>query len=291
MISDIRLLTTFPRHPKVKKLRMRLSAEGVLGLLTLWLFARESRPDGWLTGMAEEDIELAAEWGGERGALVSALVELSFLDQTSRGFRLHNWAKHNPYSAGAKIRAEKAKNAAKTRWKNQRKNSDLNATSINKHCCEHDLAMPLSFPLKPLESTSYVESTNLEHSTSYRRPRFSTEDSEENRQTALLDSLPKGDDDEKTGDGFLAEVSRMHFRLFGYALKPLELKTLSGYPEPAVLAKYEEALTRKGSHQEVRFFSWIESGLKGGPEKPGLLKRLFGGADEDRARGYRVDVG
>jgi hypothetical protein len=172
--------------------------------------------------------------------------------------------------------------------------SEVLSKGLNKELAEVLRSTGVGFktlePKNQEPKTLKPESTNLEQSTSSRRPCFSTEGSEEEKQPSPSPSSPKGDD-EKKGDGFLAQVSRLHFRLFGYALKPLELKTLEGYPQASVLAKYEEALSRRGSRQEVKFFSWIEAGLKGGGEKPGLLKRLFGGADEDRARGYRVDVG
>ena len=269
----------------------------MLALLTLWLFARESRPDGCLDGMDVEDIELAVDWCGESGALIAALEEFRLLDKTRKGYQIHNWSRNNPWSAGAKRRSEQAKKAINSRWEKQRKNKGLDTVSITDLYCENESVIPSFKTLEPktLEpnqkpKTLKPESTNLEQSTSSRRPCFSTEGSEEEKQPSPSPSSPKGDD-EKKGDGFLAQVSRLHFRLFGYALKPLELKTLEGYPQASVLAKYEEALSRRGSRQEVKFFSWIEAGLKGGGEKPGLLKRLFGGADEDRARGYRVDVG
>lgn len=61
MNSDIRLCIGWNRHPKIVKLKRKLGAEGVLGLISLWTFAGEHRPDGILNGMDADDIAIAAD--------------------------------------------------------------------------------------------------------------------------------------------------------------------------------------------------------------------------------------
>jgi hypothetical protein len=64
--------------------------------------------------MSTEDIELSADWLGEEGAFVRALVEVRFLDGEDGAFRLHDWEEHNPWAAGTEMRSAKARwNAVK----------------------------------------------------------------------------------------------------------------------------------------------------------------------------------
>lgn len=109
MSIDIRLLTTFPRHPKTIKLIRLCGTDGVFSLITLWLWARENKPEGILEG-CPEDIEIAAGWNGETNALFDALIEVKFLiKQDSGRVTFRNWSKHNPWAAGANERSLKAK--------------------------------------------------------------------------------------------------------------------------------------------------------------------------------------
>ena len=62
MNTDIRLSVGFWQHPKAKKTARRLGLEGIRSLQVLWLWSTQYRPDGNLSGMDWEDIELAADW-------------------------------------------------------------------------------------------------------------------------------------------------------------------------------------------------------------------------------------
>jgi hypothetical protein len=109
MNTDFRLSIDFWQHPKTKKLARRAGLEGVRSLQILWAWAACNRPSGSLTGMDNEDIELAADWNGEAGALVKALDELRWLDSTENGYALHDWQEHNPWAADAEARGDKAR--------------------------------------------------------------------------------------------------------------------------------------------------------------------------------------
>lgn len=50
-----------------RRLNKELGPEGVISLLKLLAWAAENRPNGYLEGMDETDIELVAEWNGEPG--------------------------------------------------------------------------------------------------------------------------------------------------------------------------------------------------------------------------------
>jgi hypothetical protein len=111
-MSDARLSASFPTHPKTKKLMRRLGAAGPWALVCLFLWARMNRADGDLVGMTDEDIELACDWAGDEGALVAALVSVGFLDGEEGSRKIHDWAEHQPWSAGAEDRKQSSAWAA-----------------------------------------------------------------------------------------------------------------------------------------------------------------------------------
>lgn len=112
MTTDARLSVGLPSHPKTKKLIRRLGAEGAWYLVRLILWTASTHSDGDLSGMSDEDIELAIDWPNASGALVAALLEVGFLDGTLGNLKFHGWAEHNPWAAGSKQRSEKSKWAA-----------------------------------------------------------------------------------------------------------------------------------------------------------------------------------
>lgn len=142
--TDIRLLLSFRNHPKTKKLRRTHGEAGVLGVIYLYMFAAECKPDGQLSGMDEFDIALACDFEGEHEAFVSDLVKFGFLDLDDGVYSIHDWSENNPYAAGAKERSEKAKKAAKARWgtNNQEVTGEKDAPSINEHSGKHEEALP-----------------------------------------------------------------------------------------------------------------------------------------------------
>lgn len=107
-MTDIRLAASFPTHPKTKKLIKRLGQGGAWAAVCLFLWARGSRPDGDLSGMTDEDIELAADWSGDDGAFVGAMVAVGYLDGSAGEYQIHDWAEHQPWSAGADDRKQRA---------------------------------------------------------------------------------------------------------------------------------------------------------------------------------------
>ena len=106
---DARISVGLPAHPKTKKLVRRAGEAGAWRLVCLFLWVAQSRPDGDLSGMTGEDIELAADWQGEEGAFIKALIEVGFVDGNEGEYSIHDWDEHNPWAAGADARSEKAK--------------------------------------------------------------------------------------------------------------------------------------------------------------------------------------
>jgi hypothetical protein len=110
--TDARISTTLPDHPKTKKLIRRTGDAGAWYLVRLFLWVAANRSDGSLTGMSDEDIEIAVDWPGEPGAFVRTLVEVRFLDGESGDHQVHDWAEHNPWAASSRDRSEAASWAA-----------------------------------------------------------------------------------------------------------------------------------------------------------------------------------
>lgn len=109
MSADIRLSVGFWDHPKTRKLIKRLGLESVRSLQILWMWCAQNRPNGMLAGMDAEDIELAAQWGGEEGKFFKVLLELRWIDETPDGHVLHEWEQHNPWASGTESRSGKAR--------------------------------------------------------------------------------------------------------------------------------------------------------------------------------------
>lgn len=75
------------------------------------------QPVGWQpAGLSDEDIEIASDWPGDAGLFVRTLLEVGFLEGETTGYRVHDWAEHNPWAASRGQRVELAKAAAAARW-------------------------------------------------------------------------------------------------------------------------------------------------------------------------------
>lgn len=130
-MPDIRLDTTLLRHPKTHRLRRGLAGspvDPVVCVIALWCFARESRSDGRLTGLSDDDVEYAAGWTGEPGRWLAAMLEGSreggsgFLERQDDGtVVIHDWAEHQPWSAGESDRKSAAQTMGKASGESRRK--------------------------------------------------------------------------------------------------------------------------------------------------------------------------
>ena len=118
-MGDLRLDTGWRRHPKAVRLRRRCGAEGLLGLLAIWEHAADHRFDGDLARLDDEAIEIIAEWEGEPGTLVAALVSIGYLDGPHGERIVHDWATHQPWISTKPQRSATAKVAASSRWHRQ----------------------------------------------------------------------------------------------------------------------------------------------------------------------------
>ena len=152
MSDDLRIYTGLPHHPKMVKLRRRSGVEGCWGLLCLWIWTAENRPIGDLTGMSDEDIEIAAGWEGPAGDLISALVNTKWLDGGSGAYTIHDWKEHQPYVANRPARKAAGKKAAEARWA-----KDRNAES----CEPHQTALPPALPDPPVPNKTSLPAAGV----------------------------------------------------------------------------------------------------------------------------------
>src|SRR5438067_736332 len=99
MADDARLSTALPFHPKTRKLKRRLGSPACWSLVCLFLWVAANRWDGDLSGLSDEDLELAADWDGDPGVFAAALRDIGFLDGVEGSSFVHDWAEHNPWAA------------------------------------------------------------------------------------------------------------------------------------------------------------------------------------------------
>jgi hypothetical protein len=116
MNSDIRLSIGWNQNPKIVKLRRKLGADGVLGLITLWTYVGGQRADGVLTGMDDDDIAIVADYPGDSARFVATLAELRLIEKHGNDWAIHDWQTNNPWAAGHPARAERARKAVLARW-------------------------------------------------------------------------------------------------------------------------------------------------------------------------------
>ena len=110
MDADFRVKVGFFRHHKTKKLRKRIGVDGVLCLLQLWAYIADEKPDGDISSMSIEDIEISACWDGEDGAFIQAVCEAGFIEVDESGaYSLHDWTDHNPWVADAVSRSDSSR--------------------------------------------------------------------------------------------------------------------------------------------------------------------------------------
>lgn len=113
MNTDFRLSVGLTSNPKTIKLMRRCGDRAFFCLINLWGWVSQYKPEGDLSGMDDESIEISAGWTGGEGEFVAQLSAVGFLDGEPGGYSLHEWEEHNPWVAGAIVRKEAASKAGK----------------------------------------------------------------------------------------------------------------------------------------------------------------------------------
>lgn len=154
MVSDIRISVSFRDHRKRKKLARMIGAEGVLALVDLWIATAETHPDGRLSGMDVDDIEIDAGWEGDPGAFLAACLDVGWIESDGECYVLHDWTEHQSYVVSSSARSQKARQAAMARWSTAQTAPQAcaeHAPSMPQACAEHagSNAPTLPYPTKP----------------------------------------------------------------------------------------------------------------------------------------------
>jgi hypothetical protein len=216
MANDIRIATSWLTHPKRKKLEKRLGPKACLCFIDLLLETGQNKPSGRLDSWNAEDIAIAAQWDGDSGVFVSALVDLRLLDHDDNTYVIHDWRDHNPYAFGSEERSEKARKAANKMWEKRKEGEGKgDATSKNEQCSEHDLA-------ERLAESSYAPSPSPSPSPNTKKP--TSEVSTENSATTPLSDTERPVSDVAFA---LAEVLREEINKRSPNGKPLIKPTTS----------------------------------------------------------------
>ncbi len=160
MSADIRLSVDFLAHHKTLKLKRKLGNEAVLALIGLFCYAGKFRSGGALAGLDAEDIADASGWaGGDAQSYVSTLCEVGFLEKREEGiYSIHDWAKHQPWVAGAEDRKAAASKAGKASAEARKKTCNISQdpTEFNGplESVERVLNDPFNRPSTPSPSPS-----------------------------------------------------------------------------------------------------------------------------------------
>ena len=109
--TDIRISTAWVNSFKRRKLKRLLGAEGVLAVMDLWIHCGTTHTTGTMSGMTDEDIEVAAGWEGAPGEFVPALIDCRLLDGDEKERSIHDWAAHQEWASKAEARSEASRSA------------------------------------------------------------------------------------------------------------------------------------------------------------------------------------
>lgn len=135
MTDDVRLSVGLRRHRKTKRLKRILGADGCWSLVCLFMWVGEERWTGDLSGLSDVDLEEEADWEGDPGKFVAALIEVGFIDGDEFDRSIHDWEEHNPYAAGKGARIERGKRGADARWNKHAISMQQASTSIALEQC------------------------------------------------------------------------------------------------------------------------------------------------------------
>lgn len=159
---DARISVALPSHPKTKKLIKIAGTDAAWRLVCLFLWAAQNRPDGNLSGMDAEDIELSVDWSGDDGSFVLALIRVGFLEEYDSGYVIHDWIEHNPWAAGADDRKQKAQFNALCKHYGREEAAKRMPEYAEKHCKTKEQQEPSkeSADKNPATSMHAAETSN-----------------------------------------------------------------------------------------------------------------------------------
>jgi hypothetical protein len=124
MADDYRVEVGFWDHPKtVKVMRDCGGWEGGVCIQRLFEFCAKNlgRSTGDLTGMEDDDIEIAVKWSGAPGVWIASVRLRGFFDEGTN--QIHEFEEHQPWIAGTAGRSESGRVASAVRWHKEGKHA------------------------------------------------------------------------------------------------------------------------------------------------------------------------
>lgn len=137
----------FPDHPKTRKLVALYGDNAEMYFVRIIIYACKYHDTGNLEGYSPQGIESIAKWKGASGELVDFFLRVGFLDKLDNqiGFKIHDFMEHQGH---VKALRERARNAAKMRWKKYAKMG--NTKRMLEHMPGHEFSNAPSIPSKPI---------------------------------------------------------------------------------------------------------------------------------------------
>jgi hypothetical protein len=134
-VAWIKLHQSVGTHRKTYLLAEALgleTAQAVGHLALLWCWALDNAPDGFLNGTPAGCVARAAQWAGDAGAFVDALVDVGYLDAGADGLCLHDWDEY----AGILVEKREANAARMRRARAQREENTCaeRAQNVQRTC-------------------------------------------------------------------------------------------------------------------------------------------------------------
>lgn len=80
MNKDFRISVALPSHPKALKLMRRCGDIAFYNLVKFWAFVAQNKPNGRLTNIDQDDIEIASGWNGQCSEFYQALLDYRFIE-------------------------------------------------------------------------------------------------------------------------------------------------------------------------------------------------------------------
>lgn len=115
---------SFPKHRKTIRFCALLRDRNAgMYLVRLWTWAARSVPDGDISGLTPEDIEIASEYGVADGSCYTAMAAAGFIDEAAPGrpAALHNWMERTGTSLAQMEAAAEASRERKRVWREKEK--------------------------------------------------------------------------------------------------------------------------------------------------------------------------
>jgi DnaD/phage-associated family protein len=138
-------------HRKTKALRrvLKIKTPQAIGHLhLLWWWCLDNAPDGNLSDIPSEDLAEAAEWTGDPGKFVSALLDAGFIDRDTG--QLHDWMDYSGgYLEQQRLTKEQKRAGGKARMAqlSPEERSKLGATAVKNRWSRREI--PAEIPAEP----------------------------------------------------------------------------------------------------------------------------------------------